>query len=92
MVIALATGEESVRAYLRDKRFPWDFDFFSSFSLFERHAARVTDTMLPRNAENENGEKIVKSRANLISGDYPGSYGKQYTALSMRCSSTRGFT
>ena len=81
MVIALATVEESVRAYLRDKRFPWDFDFFS-FSLFERHAC-VTDTMLPsnakRSAENENGEKIVKSRANLISGDYPGSYGKQYT-------------
>ena len=34
MVIALATVEESVRAYLRDKRFPWDFDFF--LSLFSK--------------------------------------------------------
>ena len=40
MVIALATGEESVRAYLRDKRFPWDFDFFL-LSLFSKGTPRV---------------------------------------------------
>ena len=73
MVIALATGEESVRAYLRDKRFPWGFDFFP-FSLF-RKARACYGYAAPVSAQRKNGEKIVKSRANLISGDYPGSYG-----------------
>ena len=72
MVIALATGEESVRAYLRDKRFPWGFDFFP-FSLF-RKARACYGYAAPVSAQRKNGEKIVKSRANLISGDYPGSY------------------